>query len=202
MDARLYGALFPGLSIVSRGGCADVKRAVSGLRAISEYHDVQAFGLIDRDNPMNHEVDNLSASGIFALNVCSVESLYYCSDAMDAVAQRQAETMGLDAADIVARARARAAECLADRNLIERMAARRCERRARNAVLSCVPSWQAIQAEAEAGITIRIENPYAEELSHVESLVQSGALDDLVARYPLRESRVFDVVSRLLDAAE
>lgn len=115
---------------------------------------------------------------------------------MDAVGQRQAETMGLDAADIVARARA--VECFADRNLVERMAARRCERRARNAVLSCVPSWRAIQAETEAGITIRVENPYAEELSHVESLVQSGALDDLVARYPLRESRVFDVVADCL----
>ena len=81
---------------------------------------------------------------------------------MDAVAQRQAETMGLDAANVVARARTGAVECLADRHLVERMAARRCERRARNAVLSYVPNWRAIQEDTEAGITIRIENPYAE----------------------------------------
>ena len=198
MDARLYAALFHELSIVPRGGCADVQRAVTGLRATSEHHDVDALGLIDRDNLADDEVERLEANGVFALDLCSVESLYYCSDAMNAVAQRQAETMGLDAGQVVARARTQALECLADTGLVERMAARRCERRARNAVLSCVPSWRSIRAGEEPRIDISIENPYPEELARVKSLVQSDALDELVARYPLRESRVFDAIAESL----
>lgn len=39
----------------------------------------------DRDDRDDAEVDKLAEAGIFALGVRSVESLYYCSDAIQAV---------------------------------------------------------------------------------------------------------------------
>ena len=86
-DMRLYSALFPGISVTPVGGCDDVIRAAEGLRNSSSLHDVEAFGLIDGDNRSRKDVERLAQRDIFALNAYSVESIYYCSDAMNAVGQ-------------------------------------------------------------------------------------------------------------------
>ena len=86
LDLPLYNALFPGISILPKGGCADVLRAVNGLRRSKDLHHVEAFGLIDRDNRASEEVQKLAEGFVFALDVYSVEALYYCSHAIAAVA--------------------------------------------------------------------------------------------------------------------
>ena len=100
MDLPFYSALFPDISVVPKGSCIDVQRAVSGLRGSQGLHHVEAFGLIDRDDRDEEEVKPL-ADGVFALDVYSVESLYYCSDAIAAVARRQAESLGRSADEMI-----------------------------------------------------------------------------------------------------
>ena len=78
LDWPLYNALFPGLSVVPKGSCSDVQRAVSGLRGSQHLHHVEAFGLIDKDDRSDSEVDELAGNNIFALDVCSAEAIYYC----------------------------------------------------------------------------------------------------------------------------
>ena len=51
---------------------------------------------IDRDNRKPKEVDKLAESNIFALEVYSVEALYYYSEVIAAVAHRHAESWGVD----------------------------------------------------------------------------------------------------------
>lgn len=51
LDRPLYSILFPGLSVVSKEGCAGVQKAVAGLRGAYEHHHVEAFGLVDRGRP-------------------------------------------------------------------------------------------------------------------------------------------------------
>ena len=169
-----------------------------GLRATSGHHDVEAFGLIDRDGLTDEEVQELSAKGIFALDVTSVEALYYCSDAIDAVASRQADTMGHDARELNDAVVASALERLQDDDVVERLAARKCERRLRNAILAEIPDWKTIRARRVAQIDISVESPYEEELERIRSLVQERVFDELVTRYPIRESGVFDAVARAL----
>ena len=82
LDHPLYSTLFPDLSVISKGNCRDVKSAVSGLRATQSFHHVEVFGLIDNDGRPNDETGELADKGVFALDMCSVESLYYCSDAI------------------------------------------------------------------------------------------------------------------------
>ena len=85
LDPPLYNALFPGLSIVPTGSSGEVKNAVIGLRGIETSHDIEAFGLIDRDNKTEDDVIQLAEKHVFALDAYSVEALYYCSDAIAAV---------------------------------------------------------------------------------------------------------------------
>ena len=105
LDLPLYDTLFPELSVSPCGNCVDVERAVRGLRATEDRHHVETYGIVDRDDLDDAAVDKLAEAGIFALAVRSVESLYYCSDAMQAVARHQADSIGLDAENLAGSAK-------------------------------------------------------------------------------------------------
>ena len=200
LDLPLYNLLFPGISIVPKGSCADVLRAVKVLRGSENLHHVEVLGLIDRDNRCDDEVKRLANDYVFALNVCSVEALYYCSDAIAAVAQHQAKgLLGGNDGEMVESAKKKALDALNEIGLAERMAARRCERHLRNLVLSKIPDWKSIETNPATTISVSVPSPYPDELRHFQELVADKKLDELVARYPLRESRVFDVIASTLE---
>ena len=197
LDLLLYTALFPDISVVPTGSCVDVERAVTGLREALNYHHVEAYGLIDRDDRTADDVLRLAEKHVFALDVCSVEALYYCSDAIVAVAHRQAETLGNDADEMIESATQKAFDELHQNGLAERMAARRCEHRLRERVLSEFQS-QKSQIKTDATLTVCVASPYPNELTCFQSLFADRNLDGLLARYPLRDSRVFDAVAEAL----
>ena len=196
LDLPLYNALFPGISVVPKGSCSDVTKAVSGLRASQELHHVGAFGLIDRDDRGQEEVKQLAKGGVFALDVYSVESLYYCSDAIAAVARRQAESLGDHADDMMNSVTQKAFDALNQAGLAERMAARRCEGRVRDAILRQLPDWKCIEAKPKFDISV--DSPYQDELARFKELVAGARLDDLAARYPLRESGTLHAIAKAL----
>ena len=197
LDLPLYTALFPDISVVPTGSCVDVERAVTGLRESLNYHHVEAYGLIDRDDRTDDDVMRLAEKHVFALNVCSVEALYYCSDAIAAVAHRQAETLGSDADEMIESATQKAFDELHQNGLAERMAARRCEQRLRERVLLEFQS-QKSQIKTDATLTVCVASPYPNELIYFQSLSADSNLDGLTARYPLRYSPVFDAIAAAL----
>ena len=198
LDLPLYNALFPGLLVIPKGSCSDVKRAVSGLRGSYDHHHVEAFGLIDRDNRSDDEIEALANDSVFALEVCSAEALYYCSSANEAVARRQAESLGCDSDTMIELVKQKAFELLKQECLAKRMAARRCEVQIRNRMLSQAPNWKSIKADANPKINVCIDSPYPEEFELFRKLVNDEDLDGLVARYPLRESGVFSAIAKAL----
>ena len=199
LDLPLYDALFPNLFVVPRGSANDVEKAVKGLRGSENLHHVEAYGLIDRDDRPDDQVTKLEQAGVFALNVYSVESLYYCSDCIAAVAQQKSESLGKNANEMINSVEQKALEVLKQDDIAERMAARRCERRVRNKILSSVPSWQTIKTNNDSTLKVCVPSPFIDELKRFKHLVTDGNLDDLVARYPLRESPVFSEIHKALD---
>ena len=198
LDFPLYTALFPGLSVVSKGNCADVQKAVLGLRGSQDSHHAKAFGLIDRDNRTKENVKELAEQGVFALEVYSVEVLYYCSDAIAAVAHRQAESFGVDADELIKAARQKAFDALRNQDIAEEMAAWRCERQARELFLSKLPNWKSIRSNPTQPICVSIDLLYCEELDLFNQLVKEEDLDQLVARYPIDRSPAFQEIAREL----
>ena len=199
LDRPLYNVLFPGLSVVPKGGCTDVERAVKGLRSSQGLHHVEAFGLIDRGRPNRARCQPTCRGGVFALDVCSAESLYYCSDAMAAVARRQAESLGRNADEMIQSAKRKMFDALTQDDLAERMAARRCERRVRDRMLSQLPDWRSLKTNVGSEIPTSVDSPYPDEVACFKKLVADEKLDDLIARYPLRESNVFEAIAQALE---
>ena len=196
LDFPLYTTLFPDISVIPKGSCEEVQKAVLGVRGSSDLHDVEAFGLIDRDNREDEDVKRLEEKGVFALEVYSAEALYYCSDAITAVASRQAESLGEEKNKFIESARQEAIQGLDEE--ADRMVARRCERRTRELLLSKIPDWKSIQANPTQPIGISVDSPYPEEHNRFKEHVQRKELDQLIARYPVRESRTFKIIARSL----
>ena len=199
LDIQLYEALFPDISIRPVDSCEDVTKVVRGLRNSQQHHNVEAFGLIDGDNRDEDEVARLEEQGIHALNEYSVESLYYCLDAMNAVAARQADSLGEIAAEMSETAKTGVLATLGQNGLAERMAARRCERRIRREYQSSLPNWRSISENVKHLVCIDTEKPYAEELCRFRSLREAEDIEKIIARYPVRESAVIDKIVGAFD---
>ena len=199
LDLPLYHALFPDISAVPLGTSTDVQRAVAGMRASLDLHHVEAYGLIDRDGRPPEVVDDLAENGVFALDVCAVESLYYCSDSLEAVAAWQEALLGRSAGTMMELARQAAFAALAEDSLAERMAARRCEQLVRNRVTAQIPDWKAIGNHINRNFQISVQSPFEEELATFNRLLCAKNLDGLIARYPVRDSRVFSAMASALE---
>ena len=198
LDQPLYSTLFPDISVVPQKSCVDVQRAVKGLRESHNLHDVEGFGLIDRDDQGDDKIEELAEDGVFALDVYSVEALYYCSDAIEAVASQQAESQGCVTDEMINAAQQIVLDVINENGMAERMAARRCERRVRNLLLSQLPDWKQIKDKQTMNITEEITPLYEEELNRFKELVDGKKLDELLTRYPLRESKVFSEIAKAL----
>ena len=199
-DKSLYESLFPGISVIAKGTSHDVIDAVRGLRNSADLHHTEAFGLIDRDFRDDVDIARLAKDYVFALDVYSVESLYYCSIAIDAVAQHQSAFLNLDMVSIRRLATTKAmAAVTQDTTLAERMAARRSQHVIRSLVQSQLPDWKSVRDTGQDRITIEIDSPYNDELRTFNSLVDDENLDALIARYPIRES---NVIKAIVDALQ
>ena len=203
LDLQLYDLLFSNLTVIPKGNCENVINAVRGLRKSQDFHDVEAFGLIDGDN-REKEVDKLAENNIFALEAYSVEALYYYSEVIAAVAHRHAESWGVDDPnELIELVHQKAIEVLKNPKkspkLAERMAARRCERQVHELFRSKIPNWRSIMDTPTQSICVPIDpRLYSEELEHFNTLVNKGELDSLIARYPLRDSQVFETIVKTL----
>ena len=198
LDCRLYGALFPDVTVIPIGGSREVQEAVKGLRETEDVHRILALGAIDGDDRPVASIERLARDGVFVLDTSCVEGLYYCADAIGAVASHQALALGLDRVEINASARHRALSVLDDEELAVRMAARRSERLVRTKVLSDLPSWKTIQSLSDHAISVTVPSPMQDEMRRYRELVADGDLDGLVSRYSIRESRAFDVIAKEL----
>jgi ABC-type lipoprotein export system ATPase subunit/uncharacterized protein YlaN (UPF0358 family) len=197
LDFPLYTALFPDISVIPKGSCEEVQKAVLGLRGSSDIHDVEAFGLIDRDNRKDKDIEKLGESGVFALEVYSAETLYYCSDAIAAVADQQAEIRGEDKIKLIESAKKEAIEVLKDH--AEEMAAKRCIRQIQELTLSKIPNWESIKDNSTQSFCISIDTQlYSEELNRFNKLIDEENLDQLIARYPVRQSCALETIARSL----
>ena len=171
LDQQIYSVLFPDILVVPKGSCSEVEKAVKGLRDSYDLHNAEAFGLIDRDDRNDREIQELSQKNIFALNVCSVEALYYFSDTIKAVAHQQAKLQGCNAEEIIKTAQEKALTALKEDDLSKRMAALRCTRQMRNMVLSKFPDWEWVKNNQNPNIKIDIPSPYNTELTRFNKLV-------------------------------
>ena len=80
----------------------------------------------------------------------------------------------------------------------ERMAARRCEHKTHQLLLQQAPNWESIKDNPVQQFCVSVDSPYLEELNLFNELVENRELDQIVARYPVRESSAFATIAKSL----
>ena len=198
LDYPFYSALFPDVSVIPRGRCQEVERAVHGLRTAEGLHHVAVFGIIDRDHRQDDNVAMLATNGVFALDVYSVEGLYYCSEAIAAVARWQARSFDDNAHQLAKGATQKAFEILKSRHIAETMAAHRGASYLHELILSEPPAADSIREQPTWEIRLLAETIYCNELNRYTQCVKGGNLDELFAWYPLHKTGVSNGIAKAL----
>lgn len=96
LDKRIYEAVFPGVTFVSKGSWRQVVNAVDGISTSSDLHWLQAWGLIDRDSHKDAMLPTAARLRVHGLDCHSVESLYYDPMVQREVGRARCEASGDD----------------------------------------------------------------------------------------------------------
>ena len=192
LDLQFYRALFPDASVKPTGSYERVIQAVRGLRESKALHHLDAYGLIDGDNRGKEKLAKLAECNVFALDVYSVEGLYYCAAAIEAVARKQAGILGVDAHELVTHAKKTALGILNNPGIAAKMAAHRCANHIHGADSDNLVETKCVKEDT----TEKAAN--CDEFNRYLQAVHNEDFDALVGRYPLHKTGVFNEITKAL----
>lgn len=89
-DVGLYEELLSEYLVIPRGGCSQVIQTVKALRANTQFHRLEAYGIIDLDRRGSEEIAKLEADSIYVLTVAEVENLFCTKEVLEIVSERMA----------------------------------------------------------------------------------------------------------------
>lgn len=89
-DVRFYKNVFKDFLVKPCGSCENVITYTKSLRSNQGFHQLDVYGLIDKDRRTEEEIKSLEESGIFTLAVSEVENLFATPEMLKIVADRLA----------------------------------------------------------------------------------------------------------------
>lgn len=75
-DVSLYREILSNFLVIPKGNCTQVIQTVKAMKANSQFHHLDVYGIIDLDRRVPEEIYELEKSSIFVLNVAEVENLF------------------------------------------------------------------------------------------------------------------------------
>ncbi|MCM1163413.1 MAG: DUF4435 domain-containing protein [Muribaculaceae bacterium] len=86
IDARLYPLIFNDYTVKSLGGCDRVIESTRTFNSLRSFHNLEAFGIVDRDRRDDGEVEYLRRKQVFVPEVAEIENLFMLEDVVSAMA--------------------------------------------------------------------------------------------------------------------
>lgn len=87
-DSALYAAILNNYLVIPVGSCSQVIQSVKAMKANTQLHHLQVFGIIDRDRRVPAEIEKLEQDSIFVLSVAEVENLFCTKEILALVSVR------------------------------------------------------------------------------------------------------------------
>ncbi len=194
LDKQIYQLIYPTVSIVSKGSCKNVEKAVEGVKSSESLHWINAYGLIDSDDRTAEQIQELKAKGIVATNCYSVESLYYHLDIVKFVADRYAKLTGADSNELFENAKSKIITDISSHK--ERLCSRLSEKKVRTEVMSMLPKHSDILEKKDFKIELSLEDYFNQEADKFDELIATNNLNGLIERYPIRETPVLNNIAK------
>lgn len=194
LDKPLYSLVFPNVSIVAKSSCRDVEHATSGIRDAAGLHWLEAFGIVDSDRRTQADLDRMKGKGVYALSAFSIESIYYHPEIQRRVAERHAAVTGESASKRLTDAKAAALTAIMPH--VQRLSERTAEKLLREKVYQNVPGKQDIASATPINISIDVAAVVEEERNRLQDALNNGRLEEVIARYPIRETPALGEIVR------
>lgn len=86
IDAKLYPLIFPDYTVKSLGGCDRVIESTRTFNSLRAFHNLDAFGIVDRDRRDEGEVGYLRKKQVFVPDVAEIENIFMLENVVRAVA--------------------------------------------------------------------------------------------------------------------
>lgn len=99
-DVSFYREILPGFLVIPRGSCSQVIQSVKALKANTQLHHLDVYGLIDRDRRVAAEIARLENDSIYVLRVAEVENLFCTKEILKIVSSRLARDPDQDFANV------------------------------------------------------------------------------------------------------
>lgn len=200
LDKPLYSLLFPNASIVAKANCREVESAVVGIKGAAQLHWVKPFGLVDNDSSELERIVDLQGKGVIALNVYSVESIYYHPDVQQLAGEKLAAVVGGNPDEKLKKAKENALKAISQNaaHLSNRIA----EKAARAQVFSLLPKKGEIGPGGKRTAELDFQKLGEEEAGRLESLINASDFVGILRRYPVRESQALDAIAKSLNFAD
>ena len=193
LDKPLYSLIFPMVSVIPKGSCHEVERAVVGGRAAEGFHWLRAFGITDGDGYTSDQIQAKRDKGIYALPFYSIEAIYFHSRIVEWIAERQANVSGGDASDLTARAIAAGIAAIADHT--ERLSEKVVKKTVRKLITGRIPN----DDELLAGQSVTVQNDaqalLARRKGELDAAVTNSDWETILTGSPVRESSALADIS-------
>jgi ABC-type cobalamin/Fe3+-siderophores transport system ATPase subunit len=192
LDLNIYQILFPEISIIPRGSCSEVEKAVYGISSTGTLDWVKAIGLIDSDDRSPEDIDKLKSNNVFSLPGYSVESIYYCSEILEKVADKCANLHGDKSSDLIQAAYAAVINAAKENR--DNLCARLCERKVKQQIL--IPDWKTIRDQPEFSSTIDLSDSLDKEKARFDSFVSKSDAKSIIRRYPIHKTPALSEIAK------
>ena len=196
LDKPLYSLIFPMVSVIPKGSCHDVERAVVGGRAAEGFHWLRAFGITDGDGYTPDQIQAKRAKGIYTLPFYSVEAIYFHPQIIESIAARQANVSGEDASALTAAALAAGVAAIADHT--ERLSLKVVKKSVRKLITERIPN----DDDLLSGQPVIIENNAAAicatRKNELDAAVAIGDWQAILEKSPVRETKALADISAAL----
>ena len=196
LDTPLYSLLFPGVSVIAKGNCREVERAVFSIRGASDLHWLDAFGLVDNDRRSIPDIDKLKQDGIYVTEAYSVEGIYYHPEVQRRVAERHSTVIGGDINKCIDEAAAVAINSISSQ--IQHLTERVAEQRIREEFFRYIPNRKQIATTDQVAVSIDIRKFIDDERKLLQRTLDEGDLEAIISHYPIRETQALNKIAEKL----
>ena len=196
LDKPLYSLIFPMVSVIPKGSCHDVERAVVGGRAAEGFHWLRAFGITDGDGYTPDQIQAKRAKGIYTLPFYSVEAIYFHPRIIEWIAARQANVTGEDAATLTAKALAAGVAAIADHT--ERLSQKAVKKSVRKLITERIPNDDALLSGQPLSIENNAVAICTTRKNELDTAVANGNWQAILEKSPVRETRALADISAAL----
>ena len=196
LDKPLYNLIFPMVSVIPKGSCRDVERAVVGVRAGEGFHWLRAFGIADGDGYETDRIQGKRDNGVYLIPFYSVEAIYFHPQIIKRIAAQMADVKGDDASTLTKKALS--AGIAAITNHTERLSRKVAKKSVRKLITEQIPN----DDDLLGGHLVTLQNDanviLATRQKELDAAVASGDWETILTKCPVRDSSALADISTAL----